>query len=85
MLTATVRWRALFKVEELANEEFPEKIFGTLGHLCGTDREGHPVVFVYLSRPLEFCTHHLRCSRYNLYGGNQDLKAIFADVQRFLR
>ncbi|KZP21072.1 CRAL/TRIO domain-containing protein [Athelia psychrophila] len=66
MLTATVRWRALFKVEELANEEFPENIFGTLGHLCGTDREGHPVV-------------------YNLYGGNQDLKAIFADVQRFLR
>ena len=24
-------------------------------------------------------------SRYNIYGGNQDLKSVFGDVQRFIR
>ncbi|TFK74982.1 CRAL/TRIO domain-containing protein [Pluteus cervinus] len=66
MLVATLRWREEFDVEAALKEEFPEGVFGKVGHVFGEDREGRPVV-------------------YNLYGGNKDLKAVFGDVQRFLR
>ncbi|KAJ8694681.1 Non-classical phosphatidylinositol transfer protein (PITP) [Pleurotus ostreatus] len=66
MMVATLRWRELFGVDAAMKEEFPAEIFGQLGHVFGTDTEGHPVV-------------------YNLYGANKDLKAVFGDVQRFLR
>ncbi|KAF7983339.1 hypothetical protein HWV62_22299 [Athelia sp. TMB] len=45
MLTATIRWRAIFKVDEAVKEEFPEKVFGSLAHISGVDREGRPVVY----------------------------------------
>jgi len=66
MLTATLRWRAQFKVDEALEEKFPEELFGKLGRVYGRDKGGRPVT-------------------YNLYGGDQDLKAIFSDIPRFLR
>ncbi|KIK61649.1 hypothetical protein GYMLUDRAFT_42673 [Collybiopsis luxurians FD-317 M1] len=66
MFISTLRWRDEFNVEAACNEVFPEDVFGELGHIYGTDKEGRPVV-------------------YNVYGGNQDLKMVFGDVQRFLR
>ncbi|KAF9069766.1 CRAL-TRIO domain-containing protein [Rhodocollybia butyracea] len=66
MLVATLRWRDEFDVEAACKEEFPEDVFGQLGHIYGEDKAGRPVV-------------------YNVYGGNRDLKAVFGDVQRFLR
>ncbi|KAJ3732104.1 CRAL-TRIO domain-containing protein [Lentinula guzmanii] len=66
MFIATLRWRDEFNVEAACKEEFPQDVFGQLGHIYGKDKAGRPVV-------------------YNVYGGNQDLKAIFGDVQRFLR
>jgi hypothetical protein len=46
MLVATLRWREEFKVEEAVKEEFPQEIFGNLGHVYGKDKEGRPVVYV---------------------------------------
>ncbi|KAI0060727.1 CRAL/TRIO domain-containing protein [Artomyces pyxidatus] len=66
MMIATLRWRDEFKVEEAIKEEFPEDVYGKLGHIYGKDKEGRPLT-------------------YNLYGANPDLKAVFGDVQRFLR
>ncbi|KAL0955266.1 hypothetical protein HGRIS_004156 [Hohenbuehelia grisea] len=66
MMVATLRWRDQFGVEKAMKEEFPDDVFGQLGHVYGKDKEGRPVV-------------------YNVYGGNQDLKSVFGDVQRFLR
>ncbi|KAF8906200.1 CRAL TRIO domain-containing protein [Gymnopilus junonius] len=66
MLISTLRWRVSINIEEVMKEEFPEDIFGSLGHIYGHDKEGRPVV-------------------YNVYGGNQDLKAVFGDVRRFIR
>ncbi|KAF7370870.1 CRAL-TRIO domain-containing protein [Mycena sanguinolenta] len=66
MFVATLRWRDEFKVDDLLKEEFPQDVFGQLGHIYGRDKEGRPVV-------------------YNVYGGNQDLDAVFGDVDRFLR
>ncbi|KAF8196750.1 CRAL-TRIO domain-containing protein [Mycena galopus ATCC 62051] len=66
MFVATLRWRAEFKVDDTLKEEFPQDVFGRLGHIYGRDKEGRPVV-------------------YNVYGGNQDLDAVFGDVDRFLR
>ncbi|KAJ6485875.1 CRAL-TRIO domain-containing protein [Mycena sanguinolenta] len=66
MFVATLRWRDEFKVDDLLKEEFPQDVFGQLGHIYGRDKEGRPVV-------------------YNVYGGNQDLDAVFGDVERFLR
>ncbi|KAJ7636083.1 CRAL TRIO domain-containing protein [Mycena polygramma] len=66
MFVATLRWRDEFKVDDAVKEEFPQDVFGQLGHIYGRDKEGRPVV-------------------YNVYGGNQDLDAVFGDVDRFLR
>ncbi|KAI0047854.1 CRAL/TRIO domain-containing protein [Auriscalpium vulgare] len=66
MMIATLRWRDEFKVEEAMEEQFPEDVFGKLGHVYGKDKEGRPIT-------------------YNLYGANPDLKAVFGDVQRFIR
>lgn len=85
MLTATLRWRNQFKVNEVVKEEFPDEVFGNLGYVYGHDRSGRPVACVLLS---VCCVNTLRLIsiiRYNLYGANQDLKAVFGDVQRFLR
>jgi hypothetical protein len=66
MFISTLRWRDEFNVEAACKEEFPQDVFGQLGHIYGKDKQGRPVV-------------------YNIYGGNKDLKAVFGDVQRFLR
>ncbi|PPR07228.1 hypothetical protein CVT26_012296 [Gymnopilus dilepis] len=66
MLVNTFRWRTSIDIDAVMKEEFPQDIFGNLGHIYGHDKEGRPVV-------------------YNIYGGNQDLKAVFGDVQRFIR
>lgn len=46
MLTATLRWRQEFKVEELLSEEFPEDVFGGVGRVYGHDNAGRPVTYV---------------------------------------
>jgi len=66
MLVATLHWRDEFNVDAALKEEYPEDVFGNLGHIYGHDKEGRPVV-------------------YNIYGGNNDLKVVFSDVQRFVR
>ncbi|KAJ7035623.1 CRAL-TRIO domain-containing protein [Mycena alexandri] len=66
MFVATLRWREEFNVDAAVKEEFPEEVFGQLGHIFGKDKQGRPVI-------------------YNIYGGNQDLEAVFGDVDRFLR
>ncbi|EJD07682.1 CRAL/TRIO domain-containing protein [Fomitiporia mediterranea MF3/22] len=66
MLVKTLKWRIEFKTDDILKEEFPQDVFGNLGHIYGKDKEGRPVT-------------------YNLYGGNQDLKAVFGDVDRFIR
>ncbi|KAJ7105477.1 CRAL TRIO domain-containing protein [Mycena crocata] len=66
MFVATLRWRDEFNVDSAVKEEFPQDVFGKLGHIFGRDKEGRPVV-------------------YNVYGGNNDLDAVFGDVDRFLR
>ncbi|TFY80038.1 hypothetical protein EWM64_g3974 [Hericium alpestre] len=66
MMIATLRWRDEFKVDEALKEEFPEEVFGRIGHVFGKDKNGRPIT-------------------YNLYGANKDIKAVFGDVQRFLR
>jgi len=49
MLVATLRWRDEFDVEAACNEKFPQDIFGSLGHIYGHDKQGHPVVYVYFN------------------------------------
>jgi len=66
MLIGTLRWRQSFQIDNIMKEEFPQEVFGNVGHVYGRDKEGRPVI-------------------YNLYGGNQDLKAVFGDVPRFIR
>ncbi|KAJ7173750.1 CRAL TRIO domain-containing protein [Mycena filopes] len=66
MFVATLRWREEFNVDAAVKEEFPQDVFGKLGHIFGKDKAGRPVI-------------------YNIYGGNQDLEAVFGDVDRFLR
>jgi hypothetical protein len=46
MLTATIRWRDEFKVDEVVKEEFPEDVFGKLGYVYGKDEGGRPVTYV---------------------------------------
>lgn len=45
MLIATLKWRDEFNVNEVVNEQFDEKIFGSLGRISGKDKEGCPVVY----------------------------------------
>jgi len=66
MMISTLKWRDEFKTDELATEEFPQDLFGSVGHVFGRDKDRRPVT-------------------YNIYGGNQDIAAVFADVPRFIR
>jgi len=66
MMISTLKWREEFKIDELVNEEFPQDLFGSVGHIFGKDKDGRPVT-------------------YNIYGGNKDIAAVFADVTRFIR
>ncbi|KAI0339453.1 CRAL/TRIO domain-containing protein [Trametopsis cervina] len=45
MLVATLRWREEFKINELLNEEFPQDVFGGIGHVFGHDKDGRPVTY----------------------------------------
>ena len=81
MFVSTLRWRQSFDVEAAGKEEFPQDVFGNIGHNFGRDRDGRPVTCVLVP----YCCAKLNLARYNLYGGNQDLKAVFGDVQRFIR
>jgi hypothetical protein len=66
MLVNTLRWRQEFNIDSLKTETFDPAIFGSLAHIYGKDKEGHPIT-------------------YNVYGGNKDIKAVFGDVQLFVR
>jgi len=66
MLVNTLRWRQEINIDALMKEEFPQDIFGNLGHIYGKDKGNRPIT-------------------YNLYGGHQDLNAVFKDTQRFIR
>lgn len=46
MLISTLKWRVEFKADDLVNEQFPEDVFGNLGHIFGKDKEGRPVTYV---------------------------------------
>ncbi|KAJ2864817.1 Non-classical phosphatidylinositol transfer protein (PITP) [Coemansia erecta] len=45
MLTSTLKWRAEFGVDALLDETFPEEVFGSVGYMHGTDKEGRPVTY----------------------------------------
>lgn len=84
MLIATLRWRDEFDVDAALKEEYPEDIFGNLGHIYGHDKGGRPVVYVLRCHLM---SRHFFWSEtsYNIYGGNNDLKVVFGDVRRFIR
>lgn len=84
MLVSTLRWREMFKAEEIINEQFPEEIFGKLGYNFGKDKDGRPVTYVISLYTIALASLICRF-RYNVYGGNKDLEAVFGDIQRFLR
>lgn len=46
MFISTLRWRDSFDVGAAMKEVFPEDIFGKLGKVHGSDKEGHPVTYV---------------------------------------
>jgi hypothetical protein len=46
MFTSTLKWRKTFDIEAVMKEEFPQDVFGSLGHIYGTDKEGRPIVSV---------------------------------------
>ena len=82
MFISTLKWRAEFRAAETVNEQFDGKIFGKLGYVHGNDKEGRPVTCV---GRLIWLVVINRVGRYNVYGGDQDLKEIFGDTERFLR
>lgn len=82
MLVNTLRWREEFDIKAIMQEDFPKDIFGNLGYLHGRDKEGRPVVWVYMI--IRWHWPYLPFS-YNIYGGDQNLKSAFKDVQRFVR
>ncbi|KZT25261.1 CRAL/TRIO domain-containing protein [Neolentinus lepideus HHB14362 ss-1] len=45
MLVNTLRWRESFKLDEVMEEQFDDKLFGRVGHIYGKDKEGRPVVY----------------------------------------
>lgn len=49
MLVSTLRWRESFNVEAAMKEEFPQDVFGQIGHIFGNDKAGRPVVYVALT------------------------------------
>ena len=46
MLVKTLKWRIEFRTDDLLNEEFPQDIFGNVGHIYGNDKEGRPITLV---------------------------------------
>lgn len=84
-MVATLRWRDELKVEDLLKEEFPEDIFGKVGYVFGHDVDGRPITYVYFLSSVILLPHVLVLGRYNLYGGDLDIKSVFSDVQRFIR
>ncbi|KAF9646226.1 CRAL/TRIO domain-containing protein [Thelephora ganbajun] len=66
MMISTLKWREEFKTDEVVTEEFPQDLFGSVGHVFGKDKDGRPVT-------------------YNIYGGDKDIAAVFADVPKFIR
>lgn len=50
MFVATLRWRDEFKVDDAVKEEFPQDVYGQLGHIYGRDKDGRPVVQVHIFR-----------------------------------
>ena len=51
MMISTLKWREEFKVDELLTEEFPQDLFGPVGHVFGRDKNGRPVTLVPLVYP----------------------------------
>ncbi|KAF8623229.1 hypothetical protein AX15_006463 [Amanita polypyramis BW_CC] len=45
MFISTLRWRKIFDIEAALKEEFPQEVFGQLGHIYGEDKEGRTVVY----------------------------------------
>ncbi|KAG6897825.1 hypothetical protein C0992_010630 [Termitomyces sp. T32_za158] len=45
MFVSTLRWRTSINIDEVLKEEFPEDVFGNVGHIFGRDRQGRPVVY----------------------------------------
>ncbi|KAF8916209.1 CRAL-TRIO domain-containing protein [Mucidula mucida] len=45
MLVNTLRWRDEIGIDALMKEEFPQEIFGALGHIYKTDKQGRPVSY----------------------------------------
>lgn len=45
MLVNTLRWRKEIKIDEVMKEEFPQDVFGNLGHIYGKDKGGRPVTY----------------------------------------
>ncbi|KAG5647504.1 hypothetical protein DXG03_009441 [Asterophora parasitica] len=45
MLVSTLRWRTSINIDALLKEEFPQDVFGNVGHIYGRDKDGRPVVY----------------------------------------
>lgn len=45
MLTDSLAWRKEFKTDSILTEEFDESIFGSVGYVYKTDKEGRPVCY----------------------------------------
>ncbi|KAH0582807.1 hypothetical protein H2248_010715 [Termitomyces sp. 'cryptogamus'] len=45
MFMSTLRWRTSIDIDAVLKEEFPEDVFGNVGHIFGYDRGGRPVVY----------------------------------------
>ncbi|KAG6812738.1 hypothetical protein H0H92_000955 [Tricholoma furcatifolium] len=45
MFVSTLRWRTSIDIDAVLKEEFPQDVFGNVGHIYGRDHEGRPVVY----------------------------------------
>ncbi|KAG6908954.1 hypothetical protein DXG01_002560 [Tephrocybe rancida] len=45
MFVSTLRWRTSIGIDALLKEEFPQDVFGDVGHIFGRDHQGRPVVY----------------------------------------
>ena len=65
-MISTLKWREEFKIDELVNEEFPQDLFGSVGHIFGKDKDGRPVTYVPLAVVLDQlgsdCSHEATTS-----------------------
>ncbi|KAI0035321.1 CRAL/TRIO domain-containing protein [Vararia minispora EC-137] len=44
-MIATLRWRDEFDIDKAMNEEFPQEVFGDLGHIYAHDKQKRPVTY----------------------------------------